>query len=58
MTVPIFPGKNITVIAEAIALNYQLKIQGYHTAEEFNRRLVERMSKKTPMEQAIRADFE
>ena len=35
VTVPIYPGKNITVIAETIALNYQLKIQGYHTAQEF-----------------------
>lgn len=46
VTVPIYPGKNITVIAETIALNYQLKIQGYHTAQEFNRRLVERMKTK------------
>ncbi len=48
VTIPIYPGKYITVIAEAIALNYQLKMQGYHTAQEFNRRLVERMQKKIP----------
>ena len=58
VTVPIYPGKNITVIAEAIALNYQLKIQGYHTAQEFNRRLVERMKNKQREGIAIRADFE
>lgn len=58
VTVPIYPGKNITVIAETIALNYQLKIQGYHTAQEFNRRLVERMKNKLRDDMSIRADIE
>ena len=58
VTVPIYPGKNITVIAEAIALNYLLKIQGYHTAQEFNRRLVERMGTKGAPEAFVRSDFE
>ena len=58
VTVPIYPGKNITVIAEAIALNYLLKIQGYHTAQEFNRRLVERMGAKDSPEAFVRSDFE
>ena len=58
VTVPIYPGKNITVIAEAIALNYQLKIQGYHTAEEFNRRLIEKIQSKNPAGALIRADVE
>jgi HPr kinase/phosphorylase len=58
VTVPIYPGKNITVIAEAIALNYQLKTQGYHTAQEFNRRLVEKMGRPGPSQTIIRADVE
>ncbi len=58
VTVPIYPGKNITVIAETIALNYQLKIQGYHTAQEFNRRLVERMKNKIRDDMSVRADIE
>ncbi len=58
VTVPIYPGKNITVIAEAIALNHQLKLQGYHTANEFNRRQMEYMKKKRPSEVQIRADVE
>ena len=40
---PVHPGKNITVIAETIALNQILKIYGHHSAKEFNRRLIERM---------------
>ncbi len=58
VTVPIYPGKNITVIAEAIAMNYQLKIQGHHTAHEFNRRLVDRMKQKKRPEVVLRADVE
>ena len=58
VTVPIYPGKNITVIAEAIAMNHQLKIQGYHTAHEFNRRLVEKMKQKERPEVVLRADDE
>jgi len=58
VTVPIYPGKNITVIAEAIAMNHQLKIQGYHTAHEFNRRLVEKMKQKERPEVVLRTDDE
>lgn len=58
VTVPIYPGKNITVIAEAIALNYQLKIQGYDTAQEFNRRLIEHMKNKRRDFMSVRPDIE
>ncbi len=43
---PIFPGKNITVIAEAIALNLLLKIYGYDAAKEFTRKLSEEIQNK------------
>ncbi len=43
IVLPINPGKNITVIAETIALNQLLKIYGHHTAKEFNKRLMEKM---------------
>lgn len=43
---PIFPGKNITVIAEVIALNQLLKIYGHHPAREFNERLIKNMQQK------------
>lgn len=58
VTVPIYPGKNITVIAEAIALNYQLKLQGLHTGQEFNKRLVERMQDAASPGKAAGADSE
>ncbi|RMI04932.1 MAG: HPr kinase/phosphorylase [Calditrichaeota bacterium] len=46
VTLPINPGKNITVIAETIALNQLLKIYGHHTPTEFNRRLIEKMKRQ------------
>lgn len=47
---PINPGKNMTVICETIAMNQLLKLHGYDTAKEFNRRLKEHMRiKKTNM---------
>ncbi len=36
---PIFPGKNVTVITEVISLNYLLKHYGYDAAKEFSKRL-------------------
>ncbi|MCS6808374.1 MAG: HPr(Ser) kinase/phosphatase [Bacteroidota bacterium] len=36
---PILPGKNITVIAEVIALNYLLRAYGYDPAQAFSQRL-------------------
>ena len=40
ITVPIFSGQNITVIAETIASNHLLRIDGYHAAQEFNKCLL------------------
>jgi HPr kinase/phosphorylase len=44
VTVPIFPGKNNTVIAEIIALDFMLKTYGIDSADEFNRKLIKTMS--------------
>lgn len=55
---PIFPGKNITVIAEVIATNYLLKISGEHPAREFNKQLIEGMTKKHPQPKDFGVDLE
>ena len=44
---PIFPGKNITVIAEVIALNYLCKHYGFNAAEEFKKRLEDKINSKS-----------
>lgn len=43
---PITPGKNITVIAEVIAMNYLLKHYGYDAADEFQNKIHAHISKK------------
>ncbi len=54
ITVPLVPGKNITVIAETIALNHLLRLDGYHPAQEFSTRLLQSMQRpaKPPENQA------
>jgi HPr kinase/phosphorylase len=43
VTVFLNPGKNITVVAEVIALNHLLRYSGVNAAEAFNERLVGKM---------------
>ena len=44
---PIFPGKNVTVICEVISLNYLLKHYGYDAAKEFTKRLESVITEKS-----------
>jgi HPr kinase/phosphorylase len=50
---PIFPGKNVTVITEVIALNYLLKHYGYDAAKEFAKRLEGMIGQKKKGNRAI-----
>ena len=43
VVVPLNPGKNITVIAEVVAMNHLLKYAGVDSAALFNQRLMQRM---------------
>jgi len=57
--VPITPGKNITVIAESIALNYLVKVTGgYSPAERLNQHLIELMKRKSAARAWVREDTE
>jgi HPr kinase/phosphorylase len=49
VVIPIYPGKNITVIAETIALNHMLKIYGIDAAKRLDQQLLNMMEsdKKT-----------
>lgn len=47
ITLPITPGKNITVIAEVIAMNHLLKHYGYDSAEAFQERIRSSIKEKT-----------
>ena len=41
LTIPVQPGRNVSVIIEVAAMNYRLKRKGLNAAEEFSRRLDE-----------------
>ncbi len=56
--VPIFPGKNITVICETIALNYLSKTYGYDPAEHFNENLLQLIRRKRNLDILARDDLE
>ncbi len=43
ITVPVKPGRNLAIIIEVAAMNNRQKKMGYNTAEEFNRKLLEKM---------------
>jgi HPr kinase/phosphorylase len=58
VTIPIFPGKNITVIAEVVALNHMVKVYGYHPARALNERLLENMRMKLLASPLVRDDTE
>jgi len=55
---PIFPGKNITVISEVIALNQLLKIYGEHPAREFQELLQAKLSENSNLRQYLSRDYE
>ena len=56
---PINPGKNITVIAETIALNLHLKIYGYNAGKELNKLLMKKMNKKSSkLDNYLEFDYE
>jgi len=58
VAVPIFPGKNITVIAETIALNYLVKAYGYHPAARFSENLIETIRRKQELTRLAEGDRE
>jgi HPr kinase/phosphorylase len=55
VTIPLNPGKNITVIAEVIAMNHLLRYSGVHTAERFNASLQAAMR---PVRDYLEQDYE
>ena len=58
ITVPLNPGKNITVIAEVIAMNHLLRLGGVHAAESFNERLKDSMQRKVDLGRYLQDDDE
>jgi len=58
ITVYLNPGKNITVIAEVIAMNHLLRYAGINSAEVFNQRLIGHMQKAADVRRYLVEDDE
>ena len=54
VTIPLVPGKNITVVCEVVAMNHLLRFAGHDTAALFNKRLQARMG----MSEYLEEDYE
>ncbi|MDH5590127.1 MAG: HPr(Ser) kinase/phosphatase [Gemmatimonadota bacterium] len=55
VTIPLNPGKNITVVSEVIAMNHLLTYAGINSAEAFDKGLKERMA---PIREYLEQDYE
>jgi HPr kinase/phosphorylase len=58
ITIPISPGKNITVISEVIAMNHMQKTYGANVAVEFSRRLTEKIQRQLASKSYLQSDYE
>jgi HPr kinase/phosphorylase len=58
ITVHLNPGKNITVIAEVIAMNHLLRYSGVDPAERFNERLLRHMHSAAEVNRYLQEDYE
>jgi HPr kinase/phosphorylase len=56
--VPLNPGKNITVIAEVVAMMHLLRFTGVDVAAQFNERLIKKMKEKSGVKDYLREDYE
>lgn len=56
--IPLNPGKNITVVAEVVAMTHLLRFSGINTAEAFNERLLGRMRTAANVRQYLAEDDE
>ncbi len=56
--IPIYPGKNITVIAESISLNHMLKVYGIDAAKRFNKQLIDMMESDRKTRRYLKYDTE
>ena len=48
ITIPVRPGRNLSIIIEVAAMNNRQKKMGYNTAEEFNKRIMDSLGAGQP----------
>lgn len=58
VTVPLNPGKNLTVIAEVVAMNHLLRYSGVDSPKAFNERLIQSMARQAELKEYLAEDYE
>jgi HPr kinase/phosphorylase len=58
VTVPLNPGKNLTVMCEVVAMNHLLRYSGVDSAHIFNERLIGRMQERRQAREYLEEDYE
>ncbi len=58
VVVPLNPGKNLTVIAEVVAMMHLLRYSGIDMAAAFNDRLIKRMKEQQGLREYLQDDYE
>ncbi|HET7296177.1 MAG TPA: HPr(Ser) kinase/phosphatase [Gemmatimonadales bacterium] len=58
VTVPLNPGKNLTVICEVVAMNHLLRYSGVDAARAFNDRLLKRLAERRQVQEYLEEDNE
>ena len=58
VSVPLNPGKNITVISEVVAMSHLLRYGGYDPAQAFNERLLKRLAEQRELREYLSEDYE
>jgi len=58
VTVPLNPGKNLTVVCEVVAMNHLLRYSGVDSAKSFNDRLIAQMKVRRDLQTYLEEDYE
>ena len=58
VTVPLNPGKNLTVICEVVAMNHLLHYTGVDSAKQLNDRLIQHMRERREVREYLEEDYE
>lgn len=58
VTVPLNPGKNLTVICEVVAMNHLLRYSGVDSAKQFNERLLRHTAESREVAEYLEEDYE
>lgn len=58
VSIPLNPGKNITVVSEVVAMNHLLRYSGIDSAKALNDRLMRRMAETRELREYLSQDYE